>query len=75
MDDAKKALNAIREATKKRSIKKEALIEKLNRVERCKKEFFSSYQPIYIPKITDVFNSQQAKKVLEQYNSFQTSKV
>lgn len=75
MDDAIKALGAIREATKKRLIKKEALIEKLNRVERCKKEHLSTYQPIYIPKIADVFNSNQSKQVLAQYNSFQTTKV
>jgi beta-N-acetylhexosaminidase len=75
MDDAKKAVNALKEATKKRQIKKEALIEKLNRVERCKKEYFSSYQPIYIPKIADVFNSNEAKKIMAQYNAFQTTKV
>lgn len=75
MDEARKALSAIREATKKRTIKKEALIEKLNRVERCKKEFLSNYQPIYIPKIADVFKSNDAKKVLDQYNVFLTTKV
>ena len=75
MEDADRALKAIREATKKRVIKKEALIEKLGRVERCKKEYFSSYQPIYIPKIADVFNSNEAKKVVDQYNAFQTGKV
>lgn len=75
MEDADKALKAIREGVKKRTIKKEAMIEKLGRVERCKKEFLSSYQPIYIPKIADVFNSNEAKKVMDQYNSFQTSKA
>jgi beta-N-acetylhexosaminidase len=75
MDDAKKALGAIREGMKKRTIKKENLIEKINRVERCKKEFLSSYQPIYIPKIAEVFNSNEAKKLLAQYNSFATTKV
>jgi beta-N-acetylhexosaminidase len=72
LDDAKRALAAIREGTKKRTIKKEALVEKLGRVERCKKEFLSNYQPIYIPKIADVFHSQEAKKLLSQ---FQTAKV
>ena len=75
MEDADKALKAVREAVKKRTIKKEAMIEKLSRVERCKKEFLSSYQPIYIPKIADVFNSNEAKKVMDQYNSFQTSRA
>ena len=75
MEDADKALKAIREATKKRTIKKEALVEKLQRVEKCKKEFLTSYQPIYIPKIADSFNSQDGKKILEQYQSFLTGKV
>lgn len=75
MEDAQKAVNAIRGAVKKRVIQKEAMIEKLGRVEKCKKEAFPQYQPIYIPKIADVFNSNEAKKVLEQYNNFLTSKV
>lgn len=75
MDDAKRALAAIREASKKRSIKKELLTEKLSRVERCKKEFLSNYQPIYIPKIAESFNTQEAKKILDQYNAFPTAKV
>lgn len=69
MADAEKALKAIREAAKKRVIKKEALEEKLARVERCKKENLGSYQPIYIPKIADVFNSQEAKKLMDQFQS------
>jgi beta-N-acetylhexosaminidase len=75
MEDAQKALKSIREAVKTRAIKKELMLEKLGRVERCKKEFLSSYQPIYIPKIADVFNSTEAKKIMDQFQSFQTSKV
>lgn len=75
MDDARKALEAVREATKKRNIQKEALAEKLQRVERCKKEYLLNYQPIYIPKIAEAFNSPEARKVLDQYNVFQTKVV
>lgn len=75
MDQAMKSLAAIREAAKKRSIKKELLIEKLNRVERCKKENLGEYQPIYIPKISESFNSTEAKKLVTQFKSVQTSKV
>lgn len=75
MEDAEKALKAIREATKKRVIKKEQLLEKLTRVERCKKELLSTYQPIYIPKIAEMFNSSAAKKVMDQYQAFQTTKL
>lgn len=75
MEDAEKALNAVREAVKKRVIQKEVMIEKLGRVERCKKEAFPTYQPIYIPKISEVFNSNDAKKIMDQYQAFQTGKV
>src|SRR5690606_14982184 len=75
LEDAQKALNAIREATKKRLIRKEALTEKLGRVERCKKEFLANYQPIYIPKISEAFNSMESKRVLEQYQNFLSGKV
>lgn len=67
MDDADKALKAIREAVKKRTIKKESMIEKLGRVERCKKEYFSNYQPIYIPKIAESFNTNESKKLTELF--------
>ncbi len=65
-EDAMKALGAIREAVKTKILKKDNLTEKLQRVENCKKEYLSSYQPIYIPKISDSFNTQAAKKVLDQ---------
>lgn len=67
MESAQRAIAGIREAIKKRNLKKELIAEKVNRVERCKKESFPSYQPIYIPKISESFNSQQAKSVLDQY--------
>lgn len=75
MEDADKALKAVREAVKKRSIKKELIIEKLTRVEKCKKEFLSQYQPIYIPKIADVFNSNESKKLMDHFHSNLTAKV
>lgn len=75
LEDAEKAHGAIREAVKKKTIKKEILVEKLGRVERCKKEFLANYKPIYIPKLSEVFNSVEAQKLMEQYNSFPTAKV
>ncbi len=74
MDDAQKAMRAVNEALKKRLMKKEIITEKLSRVEKCKKEFLSSYQPIYIPKITEVFNSNEAKSLLDQFNKFQIAR-
>lgn len=75
MEDADKALKGIREAVKKRSIKKEAMIEKLTRVEKSKKEFLSNYQPIYIPKIADVFNSNESKRIMDLFKESQSTKV
>jgi hypothetical protein len=65
----------IREHSKKRLLKKEMLMEKQSRIERCKKENFANYQPIYIPKIADVFQSQEAKSLMDQWNKFLTAKV
>lgn len=75
MDEAKKALAAIREAVKKKTLKREEVLEKLMRVEKCKKENLSTYQPIYIPKIVDSFNSSEAKKLLEQLKASPTPKA
>lgn len=75
MEDAGRALTAIREAVKKRTLKKENMIEKLHRVERCKKEHLATYRPIYIPKVADAFASAESKKFLEHYQSFLSAKV
>jgi beta-N-acetylhexosaminidase len=75
MDDAKKALGAIREAVKKKSVKREDVLEKLMRVEKCKKENLSVYQPIYIPKISDSFNTPESKKLMEFFKTAITLKA
>ncbi len=75
MENAMKAVNVIREHSKKRLMKKEMLVEKQSRIERCKKENFANYQPIYIPKIADVFQSQASKSLMDQWNKFLTAKV
>lgn len=67
MEDAQKALSAIRDAVKKKAIKREDVLEKLTRVEKCKKENFPTYQPIYIPKITESFNTQESKKLMAHF--------
>lgn len=75
MDDAKKALVSIREAIKKKVLKREEILEKLNRVEKCKKDNLATYQPIYIPKITDSFNSPEAKKLMDHFQTALVAKV
>jgi beta-N-acetylhexosaminidase len=63
---ASAALSSVKEAVKKRLIKKDVLTDKLLRIEKSKKENLPSYQPIYIPKITEVFNSMEAKNLTAQ---------
>ena len=46
---------------------RETVLEKLQRVEKCKKENLSVYQPIYIPKIVDSFNTPEAKKLMDHF--------
>ena len=75
MDDAKKALLSIREAVKKKILKREEILEKLNRVEKCKKDNLATYQPIYIPKIAESFHSPEAKKLMEHFQTTLVAKV
>ncbi len=72
MEEARKALAAIREAVKKKTLKREAVLEKVLRIEKCKKENLTEYKPIYIPKIVDSFNTPEAKKLM---NDFQIALV
>jgi beta-N-acetylhexosaminidase len=75
MDDAKKALGAIREAVKKKSLKRDEVLEKLVRVEKCKKENLSVYNPIYIPKISESFNTVESKKLMDNFKGALTLKA
>ena len=65
IESAGTALRALNEALKKRQIHKDVISEKLSRVEKCKKEFLSEYNPIYIPKISEVFHSNESKAITE----------
>jgi beta-N-acetylhexosaminidase len=73
-EDTVRAVGALREALKTKKIRKEAYLDKLARVESCKKEYFKEYKPIYIPKISSAFNTQDAKKALELYRSSRVTK-
>lgn len=75
MDEARKALSAIREAVKKKHLKREDVVEKLLRIEKCKKENFTSYQPIYIPKIVDSFNTPESKKLMDHFKTTLVAKA
>jgi beta-N-acetylhexosaminidase len=75
MENAKRALTSIREAIKKKTLKRELIIEKVQKIEKCKQESLPSYNPIYIPKITESFNTSESKKLLEQLQSISSKKV
>ncbi len=75
MEEAKKALAAIREAVKKKTLKREAVVEKALRIEKCKKENLAEYQPIYIPKIVDSFNTSEAKKLIDHFQTTLVAKA
>ena len=63
---ASEALASVKEAVKKRLIKKDVLTDKLLRIEKSKKDHLPKYQPVYIPKISEVFNSVEAKNLSAQ---------
>ena len=69
-EEAAKAVLSLREALKTKKLKKEKFLDRLGRVESCKQENFKEYKPIYVPKITSAFNSQESKKVMEIYQAF-----
>ena len=72
---AMKVVASLKEALKSKKLKKEKFLEKITRVESCKKEHFKEYKPIYVPKITQAFNSQEAKKALETCQAFVQKKI
>ncbi|MCT4642229.1 MAG: beta-N-acetylhexosaminidase [Bacteriovoracaceae bacterium] len=51
-EKAKIAYESINEAVKTQRIKRSQIDEKVKRINRCKKTFFSEYKPIYIPDIS-----------------------
>ena len=48
-----------------KNIKNDCLNEKIKRINGCKKENFSEYKPVYIPKIDKKINSKASQIFLE----------
>jgi len=71
LDDARKALNAIEGAVENKQLSKESVLQKLNRIQSAKKLYLANYQTIYIPKISEFFNSKESQEILEQFNTYQ----
>jgi beta-N-acetylhexosaminidase len=73
--NSSQAVNAyvvIEKAVKNKSLSKDLIQDKINRINELKKEKLPPYKPIYIPKITDSLNSKEAKHLLQQYKSWQS---
>ena len=64
--DAKKAVNFLNEAVKKKKILNDKLEEKLKRIRNTKKEYFLDYSPIYIPGISKKISKETNKSFLEE---------
>lgn len=66
LEATKVAFEAVKEAVRVQEIKKEKLDEKLRRIEKCKKTYFTEYKPIYIPDIEKGIAPEGNKAILEQ---------
>lgn len=60
------AYESVKEAVRTQEIKKDKLEDKLKRVEKCKKTYFSEYKPIYIPEIEKGLPVDGNKEILEE---------
>ncbi len=66
MEATKLAFEAVKVAVRVQEIKKEKLDEKLKRIEKCKKTYFSEYKPIYIPDIVKGITAEGHKAILDE---------
>lgn len=73
MDQARQALEGLKSEYKSKKLDKKLFDKKLSRVLSLKKSAFSSYQPIYIPEISQKLRTAEALKVLSELES-QSSK-
>ena len=63
-----KNLKAVKDAVRNGRLKLKVIEEKIERVKACKKAHFKSYEPIYIPSIAKVLNSETQNKLLGKIN-------
>ena len=65
MDTCKEAYFAAKEAYKTKSITKDSVSEKLERVYELKKQYLSEYKPLYIPDVAKTIGTEAHEKVLK----------
>ncbi|MCO4754297.1 MAG: beta-N-acetylhexosaminidase [Bacteriovoracaceae bacterium] len=68
LEQTELAFNAVKEAVRTGRLKLKDIEEKIERVKACKKNYLSSYQPIYIPSIAKVLRSENQKNLLSKVN-------
>lgn len=66
MEIAAEALEGIKEAYKKKELKKELVDQKLERIFSCKKAYLKDYKPIFIPDVGKKINSPASKQFLKE---------
>ncbi|MBL7663713.1 MAG: beta-N-acetylhexosaminidase, partial [Bacteriovoracaceae bacterium] len=74
--DAQKGLEGIKEKYRSKSLDKTTLEERLSQITEMKKQNLKTYNPIYIPEITDKFKAANGKELLEDIQKqFTTRKI
>jgi beta-N-acetylhexosaminidase len=76
MEEAVLGLEGLKKAYKDKTIKPLEFADRTDRVEECKKRFFTEYKPIYVPDIEKKFNKRPhqnfadeiRKKIAEKNN-------
>lgn len=68
MATTKEALEAVKTAVKNKDLKKSDLLEKLERINDCKKRHLAEYKPIYIPSLEKLIKADKNKALLEKLN-------
>lgn len=66
MEEAVKAVDALKEAKKNNSLKNEILRDKFERIRAAKKAYLSDYKPVYIPEIAKVIGSKQSQVLMKE---------
>ncbi len=56
MEEAVLGLEGLKKAYKDKTIKPQEFVDRTDRVEECKKRFFTEYRPIYVPDLEKKFN-------------------
>lgn len=69
MDRAKEVYQGLMESIKEREFNYNILEQKTKKVLKCKKRYFSEYQPIYIPSLSKVFRADKNAELLAQINT------